>query len=191
MLVLASTSPRRKELLAHITTEFTTRSVQVDESRQHGESPAAMCVRLALLKAQTAFAQLTAHDHQQYAVLAGDTVVTIDDEVFGKPTDRDHAMAMLQSLSGKVHTVFSAVALISAENRVHRTSSSEVTFAVLPQQRIACYCDTTEPFDKAGAYAIQGSAGAFVTHLNGSYSGVVGLPLWETAQVLREGGVIR
>lgn len=182
-------------MLAQLAVEFRTELAGVDERRLDGESPEDMTVRLALLKAHSVFERVTAHgdaDNQPVAVLAGDTVVAIGEEVFGKPAERAHAMAMLQQLSGNTHVVFSAVALVIGAHgygitqAIHRLSATEVTFENLDRQQLECYCDSTEPFDKAGAYAIQGAAGAFVKHINGSYSGVVGLPLWETAQLLRE-----
>lgn len=166
--------------------EFRTEAADIDESRLNGESPQDMTVRLALLKAQTVFERVTMGGGAGYAVLAGDTAVVIGDEVFGKPSGRDHAMAMLQRLSGNTHVVFSAVALVAEGRREHRLSATEVTFARLDRRQLERYCDGAGPVDKAGAYGIQGTAGAFVKHINGSYSGVVGLPLWETAQLLRE-----
>ena len=160
-----------------------------------------MTVRLALLKAQTVFDRLCANDDggddgggKEHAVLGGDTVVAIGDEVFGKPADRDHALTMLGCLSGNTHTVFSAVALVVGwrpvrpVRKLHRLSATEVTFGRLDRRQLEQYCDGDEPFDKAGAYGIQGAGGAFVKHIKGSYSGVVGLPLWETSQLLRELG---
>ncbi len=186
MLILASESPRRREMLARLGIGFRTEAAGVDESRLNGEAPGDMTVRLALLKAQTVFERRGA----EHAVLAGDTTVAIGDEVLGKPSDRGHAVAMLARLSGNTHTVFSAVALVAPGHqrarRLHRLSATEVTFGRIPRRQLEQYCDCDEPFDKAGAYGIQGAAGAFVKHINGSYSGVVGLPLWETAQLLGE-----
>lgn len=184
MLVLASRSPRRRALLAQLGAVFRVEDIEVDERRLADESPQDMTVRLALLKAQTAFDKIGGGN----PVLAGDTVVSIGDEILGKPTNRDHAVAMLQRLSGNTHTVFSAVAVVAEDHRQHRLSATEVTFDHLGRQQIEQYCDSTEPFDKAGAYGIQGAAGAFVKSIRGSYSGVVGLPLWETGLLLREIG---
>ena len=205
ILVLASASPRRREMLARLVAEFRTETAGVDESPLNGESPRDMTVRLALLKAQTVFDRLCVNDDggddrgddggdKEHAVLGGDTVVAIGDEVFGKPANRDHALTMLGCLSGNTHTVFSAVALVAAGRPVrpvrtmHRLSATEVTFGRLDRRQLEQYCDGDEPFDKAGAYGIQGAGGAFVKHIKGSYSGVVGLPLWETSQLLRELG---
>ncbi len=185
--MLASRSPRRRQLLAQLGVDFRVEDVVVDESRLAGESPADMTVRLALLKAQTVFdqADLELDLGRDGAVLAGDTAVVIGAEVLGKPSGRAHAMAMLRRLSGNTHTVFSAVALVAPGRRSHRLSATEVAFDHLSQAQLERYCDSAEPFDKAGAYGIQGLAGAFVKRIDGSYSGVVGLPLWETWQLLR------
>ena len=198
MLVLASASPRRREMLARLVAGFRTETAGVDESPLNGESPRDMTVRLALLKAQTVFDRLCVNNDcgddgggKEHAVLGGDTVVAIGDEVFGKPADRAHALTMLGCLSGNTHTVFSAVALVAAGRpvrKLHRLSATEVTFGRLDRRQLEQYCDGDEPFDKAGAYGIQGAGGAFVKHIKGSYSGVVGLPLWETSQLLRELG---
>ena len=187
-------------MLAQLGVIFRIESTDVDERRLRGESPDDMTVRLALLKAQTVFERVVTEradgkrglTDEPATVLGGDTVVAIGDEVFGKPNGRDHALAMLQRLSGNTHTVFSAVALVAEGRRcanprtLYRLSETEVTFGRLERRQLERYCDSTEPFDKAGAYAIQGAGGAFVKHIQGSYSGVVGLPLWETAQLLRE-----
>ena len=186
MLVLASASPRRRELLAQLGAQFRTERADVDESPLNGESPEAMTVRLALHKAQTVFERVAAGGGEGHAVLAGDTAVAIDDQVLGKPSDREHALAMLLRLSGNTHTVFSAVALVTEKQKIYRLNATEVTFGRIERRQLEQYCDGDEPFDKAGAYGIQGAAGAFVKHIKGSYSGVVGLPLWETAQLLRE-----
>ncbi len=170
--------------------QFCAVRADIDERQLDGESPADMTVRLALGKADTIFKRLASETETdpniKNAVLGGDTVVAIGDEIFGKPSDQAHAMAMLQRLSGNTHSVFSAIALVTKHRRLHRLSTTEITFDRLSQAQIEHYCAGDEPFDKAGGYAIQGAAGAFVKHISGSYSGVVGLPLWETAQLLRE-----
>lgn len=181
-LILASASPRRRQLLAQLGATFGVEIAAVDESPLPGESPSDMTVRLALLKARTVSERVGAAT----PVLAGDTAVAIGGESLGKPSDRDHAVAMLQRLSGATHTVYSAVALVAGGRRMHRLSATEVTFGRLERRQIERYCDSAEPFDKAGGYGIQGPAGAFVKHIKGSYSGVVGLPLWETRQLLRQ-----
>lgn len=185
MLILASASPRRREMLARLGVKFRVAVADIDESCHPGESPQALSIRLAMHKAQSVFER---NCQRNDAVLAGDTVVAVGDEVLGKPHHRAHAIAMLQRLSGTTHTVFSAVALVAEGQSLHRLSATEVTFGALSRQQIERYCECPEPFDKAGAYAIQGVAGAFATCINGSYSGVVGLPLWETWQLLQEFG---
>jgi len=203
MLILASESPRRRALLAQLGVEFRVELAAVDERRLPDESPAEMATRLALLKAQTVADRLGVGDGGDgdgggdgddsrggdatvaTAVLAGDTVVAIDNESLGKPVDRARAVAMLRRLSGATHTVYSAVALVTGKRTAHRLSATEVTFGALTARDIEAYCDTGEPFDKAGAYGIQGPAAAFVTRIAGSYSGVVGLPLWETRELLK------
>jgi septum formation protein len=180
MLVLASGSPRRRQLLAQLGVQFRVETTEVDECRLTGERPQDMTVRLALLKAHSVYDKIGGG----HPVLGGDTTVSIDDQALGKPVDRDHAMTMLQRLSGDTHMVFSAVALVTAGHQLHNLSITEVTFGRISQRQLDQYCDSAEPFDKAGAYGIQGVAGAFVRHIKGSYSGVVGLPLWHTRQLL-------
>lgn len=186
MLILASASPRRRQLLKRLTANFESVGVDIDESRRDTESAAQLCVRLARQKAQLGFARYG----DRGVVLGGDTVVALGERVFGKPRDRGEAMEMLTRLSGTTHIVHSGIAVVSATAQHHRLSSSEVTFTDLSQWQIADYCQTDGPYDKAGGYAIQGEAGAWVTHLRGSYTGVMGLPLWETAVLLRQTSVI-
>jgi len=144
--------------------------------------------RLALEKARAGFEQ-TSRFGVDRAVLGADTVVDIDGDVLGKPRDQRQAAAFLARLSGRTHQVHTAVALVTANSEQLAISSSEVEFAQLSEQQIAAYVKTAEPLDKAGAYAIQGMAGQFVVNLNGSYSGVVGLPLYETVKLLSAGGI--
>ncbi|MDA8014822.1 MAG: Maf family protein [Gammaproteobacteria bacterium] len=185
MLVLASASPRRRALLARLGLDFETRAAGVCERRLPGEPPGELSARLALAKAQHVFEQFGGARR----VLAGDTVVALGGEVFGKPAGRDEAVAMLKTLSGKSHTVFTAVALLAPRGRrARRLSETEVVFRKLAPRQIEEYCDGGEPLDKAGGYAIQGGGANFVRHLRGSYSGVVGLPLWDVWRLLREDG---
>lgn len=183
MLYLASQSPRRRELLGQIGEDHRTLDVDVEEIRQPGELPDAYVSRVARDKARAGFALVAHEPHAR--VLGADTEVVLDDEVFGKPRDAEHATALLRRLSGREHRVVSVVWLISAEAEQHATSVSIVRFAPLPEHVIAAYVSTGECVGKAGAYAIQGGAAAFVEHLSGSYSGVMGLPLFETARLLR------
>ena len=182
-IYLASMSPRRQELLQQIGVEHTLLKVEIDETPNPGEPPVAFVRRLALEKARAGRAQLVAADTQP--VLGADTAVVIGDTIMGKPHDRLHGIAMLEQLSGRTHQVMTAVALVGAHEAV-LVSISDVTFDTLDAGVCEAYWATGEPVDKAGGYAIQGLASAFVTRLEGSYSGVVGLPLNETVALLRE-----
>ena len=178
-LVLASASPRRQLLLRQFGLDFDIITADVDESRID-ESPAEMTIRLARLKAQTVY-KISGPNTQ---VLGGDTTVALGNTVLGKPESRDDAITMLRSLSGQTHSVFSGVALVRRNHCSSLLSETRVTFRKLSDKEIVNYCDTSDPYDKAGAYGIQSGAGSFVTSLDGSYSGVVGLPLWQTHQLL-------
>lgn len=188
MLHLASRSPRRRELLARLGLDFGVLDPDVPEQRAPGEPPGDYVRRVAREKAGAGLLQVVAVPDA--VVLGADTEVVLDDEVFGKPRDADDATAMLRRLSGRTHRVISAVALVSASYEAQAVSVSEVTFDALDEARIAAYVAGGEPMGKAGAYAIQGSAERFVTHLSGSCSGVMGLPLYETARLLREFGMM-
>jgi septum formation protein len=193
VVILASASPRRTELLAQLGVAHRVVPPQIDERRAAGE-PIGHCVRrLAKNKAlevQVALAAVAgAAAAVELVVLGADTAVVIDDELLGKPRDRADALSMLSRLSGRWHQVLSAVALASAQGIQCSLSSSEVRFRALSERECAAYWDSGEPRDKAGAYAIQGLGAAFVQDLRGSYSGVVGLPLFETAHLLTEAGV--
>ena len=187
-LVLASASPRRKALLHQIGVECVVHPVDVDESMLPGEQVLAHVRRLAMEKARAGYEQ-TGGSEKDYAVLGADTVVDIEGEILGKPENRRQAAAFLARLSGKMHKVHTAVALVTSDTERVDVSSSEVEFAQLTEQQINAYIETGEPMDKAGAYAIQGFAGQFVRNLNGSYSGVMGLPLYETAKLLSACGI--
>lgn len=187
-LILASASPRRSRLLAQIGVPHEVRAVGLDESRRDRESPRDYVRRLAREKAEAALAVPGVHDR---AVLAADTAVVLGDQIFGKPADEREAVAMLMQLGGRTHDVLTAVAL--AASGVWRTaaSTSRVTFRPLTEADCRHYWATGEPADKAGGYAIQGLAAVFITQVEGSYSGVMGLPLYETAQLLEAAGVER
>lgn len=187
-LILASASPRRRELLDQIGAEFRVHPVDMDESMLPGEGVLQHVQRLATAKARMGFDQLS-RQQADLAVLAADTVVEIDGEVLGKPESSRQAEAFLARLSGKQHKVHTAVALVTDEQELAAISSSEVEFMALSDAQIAAYVATGEPLDKAGAYAIQGIGGQFVARLSGSYSGVMGLPLYETAQLLSDCGI--
>lgn len=181
-LFLASQSPRRRELLTQIGLSFDVLDVHVHETPASGEAAVDYVHRVAREKAGAGLMQVAAVPNA--LVLGADTEVVIDGMIFGKPADAIDAMRMLRLLSGRTHQVMSAVAIVSAAREVEALCISEVTFAVLDERTIADYVATGEAFGKAGAYAIQGRAAAFITHLSGSYSGVMGLPLHETAQLL-------
>lgn len=184
-LVLASGSPRRLELLASLGLDCEVFPVDIDESPRPGEAPPVYARRLASEKAAAAVTRLG----PRRLVLAADTVVALGDEIFGKPADAAEAVRMLRRLSGRVHAVHTAVAASRGDAASVRLSSSEVEFRHLLEEEIDAYVATGEPLDKAGAYGVQGLAAVFVTRLCGSYSGVVGLPLFDTAELLREHGV--
>ncbi len=182
-IYLASASPRRRELLEQIGVDYQLLSVDVPESLKAGEAPEVYVLRLALAKAR-AGRQLLPED-EPHPVLGSDTAVVLDGEVLGKPRDRDHALAMLGRLAGRRHQVMTAVALVGEDGQEEsRLSVSSVQFRPIAQQELAAYWETGEPADKAGAYAVQGRGAVFIERLEGSYSGVMGLPLYETAELL-------
>jgi septum formation protein len=181
-ILLASASPRRSELLRQAGVVHEVCPVDIDESRLAGEDPAAYVLRLAQAKAKLLWSRL--EPGRRAPVLAADTTVALDGEVFGKPAGRDHAMTMLSRLSGRTHQVHTAVALLQASGEAARVSSSQVSMREISAAELDWYWRTGEPCDKAGGYAIQGRAAIFVRHLAGSYSGVMGLPLCETWELL-------
>jgi len=160
----------------------------MDESMLPGETVLQHVNRLAIEKARLGYTQVSEQGND-LAVLAADTVVEIDGEVLGKPANRQQAAVFLTRLSGKTHKVHTAVALVTASSELAEISSSEVEFTTLSEQQITDYVATGEPLDKAGAYAIQGIAAQFIVNLNGSYSGVMGLPLYETAKLFSACGI--
>lgn len=188
MLLLASKSPRRRELLGRLGVPFTALDIDIPEVRVPGETPEAYVRRVAREKAEAGWAVAPSATR---AVLASDTEVVLDDRVYGKPVDGEDAASMLRSLSGRDHEVLTAVALRTATGLDERLVATRVTFDDLDDEAIAAYVATGEPMGKAGAYAIQGGAECFVTHLAGSYSGVMGLPLHATAAMLRAAGLMR
>lgn len=188
-LYLASQSPRRRELLAQIGVRFDVIDVAVPEIRAPQESPAAYVERVARAKARAGWSKLGEGDPDAL-VLGADTEVVLDGRVFGKPRDAETAVAMLRDLSGRTHTVISVVCCVGAGREEVAACESLVTFPLLHEDAIARYVATGEPFGKAGGYAIQGRAAAFIEHLSGSYSAVMGLPLFETARLLRHAGAV-
>ena len=186
-LVLASASPRRRELLAQLGLQVEILPIDLDESIDADESAAHYVQRLARAKAQAGLARL---GHAPGTlVLGADTAVVIGRTVLGKPADRDAAMRMLAALSGRSHRVLTAVAVCSGNAEHCELSETEVEMRPISEFERNWYWDTGEPRDKAGAYAIQGLGAQFVSNINGSYSGVVGLPLFETAKLLRTHGI--
>ncbi|MFO1432161.1 MAG: Maf family protein [Candidatus Competibacteraceae bacterium] len=185
---LASGSPRRRELLEQIGVSYRTVVVAVDETPLPGEDPATYVGRLALAKARAGWELLIMRQSglRPIPVLGADTAVVLDGIILGKPRDRNEGLAMLAALSGREHQVMSAVALVAGERAALRIQESRVRFRALSQTECEAYWDTGEPADKAGAYGIQGRAAVFITRLEGSYSGVMGLPLFETAELLQE-----
>jgi septum formation protein len=186
-LLLASASPRRRELLWQLGVPHDATPADIDERRLPGEGMEQCVQRLAHQKAERVFnAQPRA---QRLPVLAADTIVVLGDRLLGKPAGRAECLAMLQLLSGKVHRVLTSVAMQTDAGISSHLSESQVRFRELKVDECAAYWDTGEPCDKAGAYAIQGYAAAFIGELHGSYSGVMGLPLYETTDLLRRAGI--
>jgi septum formation protein len=184
-LVLASRSPRRRELLAQCGLCFHVVDVEIEERPARGEPAADYACRVALDKARAGAAQVG----DTLPVLGADTDVVLDGEILGKPHDRAHALELLARLSGRRHQVCSAVAVVHAGRESVQLSVTDVSFGPISPQQAAAYWASGEPAGKAGAYAIQGLGAVFVREIRGSYSGVVGLPLFETAVLLSECGV--
>ena len=185
-LVLASASPRRRELLDQLGVRYLCDPADIDESRQPGEAPAAYVERMAREKAQLVAAR---YQHTSRSVLAADTIVVVDEDVLGKPCDHFDGLAMLAKLSGRSHCVLTAVCLQRDGGASCAVVETRVEFIRLTRELCEAYLATDEPWDKAGAYAIQGMAGAFVRSIRGSYSNVVGLPLYETWQLLSDNDI--
>ncbi len=196
-LYLASRSPRRRELLKQIGVKFdplllrlaTPRGPDVDESQHEGESYADYVERTAREKAAFGLQVLRMRSMLYRPVLAADTAVIVDDRVVAKPTDVQQAREFMRNLSGRTHEVRTVVALAMEGSVTTATSVSQVSLRALTKDEIERYCATTEPYDKAGGYAIQGLAAIFIERIEGSYSGVMGLPLFETAQLLSRAGL--
>ena len=193
-IYLASRSPRRRELLKQIGIPFEVlllrdhpgRNVDVDESQQPGELPDDYVRRISRLKADAGWERVLQRKLRRFPVLAADTVVAVDDMILGKPPDAAHAADMLRVLSGREHRVLTAVS-VKIDDRVELVvSESRVRFAELSDADIEAYVASGEPTDKAGGYAVQGRAQAFITELHGSHSGVMGLPLHETTELLKK-----
>jgi len=193
-LYLASRSPRRRELLAQIGVRFHLllfrarpgQDVEVDETPLAGEAAAVYVERVARIKADAGWRRMLQRNLPRAPVLSADTTVSVDGRILGKPAGREDAAAMLGSLSGREHEVLTAVALKHDDWLESAVSRSEVLFKKLSAAEIADYVESGEADDKAGAYAIQGRAARFIVELRGSYSGVMGLPLYETSQLLEK-----
>lgn len=196
-IYLASRSPRRRELLKQIGVkhsvllmrETTSRPIDIDETSLPDESPAEYVYRITRAKAEAGWSRLIQRNLPLLPVLAADTIVALDGCIFGKPRDTAHAEEMLQALSGRTHQVITAIALAYQGNIKHRLSITTVRFRDIGKREIQACITSGEAFDKAGAYAIQGLAAAFIIEIFGSYSGVMGLPLFETTQLLEEFGI--
>jgi nucleoside triphosphate pyrophosphatase len=182
LIYLASASPRRSALLDQIGVAHRVQPVDVDEAAHNGEAPDQYVRRLAVLKAETLWQKLAASQRQP--VLGADTAVVLDDQILGKPRDENDGVRMLSLLSARTHQVFTAVALRASAGCQSRVNVSEVTFRKLADEEMRRYWRSGEPADKAGAYAVQGRAALFIERIAGSYSGIMGLPLFETGELL-------
>ncbi len=196
IIYLASKSPRRRELLKQIGVQFELLMMReqsprgdVDEAPLANENPTVYVERIVLLKAAMAVKAMRERRLPLRLILTADTTVTIDGEVLGKPLDRDHAANMLKRLSGRSHEVLTAIAITSDQEIKHMVTKNIVSFAALSVDEIKRYVDSGEPMDKAGGYAVQGLAAKFISTLEGSYSGVMGLPLYDTTMLLRQCGL--
>ena len=196
-IYLASKSPRRRELLRQIGVEFellllrdnSPRGPEVSEEVLPGEKVEDYVVRVTREKAEFASRMMIMRRLPARPVLAADTTVVIDGRILGKPANEAEAMEMLRALSGRTHQVLTSVALHHEDNTWQITQTSDVKMATLSEAMMRAYCATTEPYDKAGGYGIQGKAAVFVERITGSYTGIMGLPLFETAQLLQKAGI--
>jgi septum formation protein len=196
-IYLASKSPRRRELLRQVGVDFElltlrsdpVRGPDVSEDPHEGEEPHVYVARVAHAKGAFAWKVLQQRRQALRPVLTADTTVTIDGLILGKPQNSDEAVAMLERLSGRTHQVLTSVAIHHLDLAEQVTQVSNVRFAKLSPAAIKAYCATAEPYDKAGGYGIQGPAALFIEHIEGSHSGIMGLPLFETANLLRKAGL--
>lgn len=196
-IYLASKSPRRRELLRQVGIEFDLlllrdampRGPDVTEVVLPNERPEAYVARVTQEKASAAWDIIQIRKLPLRPVLAADTTVVINQQILGKPANQEEAISMLRQLSGNTHQVLTSLAVHYQNNSFHCTQSSEVTFSALSDEQILAYCSTQEPYDKAGGYGIQGLAARFISHISGSYSGIMGLPLFETTNLLRQAGI--
>lgn len=181
-LYLASSSPRRRELLALLEVEFRIITPAIDEIWQQGETPEHYVTRLAVEKSQAGVAKVT----EDYPVLGADTIVVYQGNILEKPRDKHHAAQILQALSGHTHQVMTAIAISDQHHTLSQLVMTNVTFRPMTAHEINAYIETGEPMDKAGAYGIQGKGGRFVQRIEGSYHAVVGLPLVETESLIAQ-----
>ena len=197
-IYLASKSPRRRELLRQIGVDFEllalrndpVRGADVSEDVHAGEAPVDYVARVAREKGAFAWNIVLSRRQPMRPVLSADTTVTIDGEILGKPANTKEAVAMLERLSGRTHEVLTSVAVHGMNIAEQITQVSAVRFAKLTPEQIRAYCASPEPYDKAGGYGIQGAAAVFIEHIEGSHSGIMGLPLFETANLLRKAGYV-
>ncbi len=185
MLILASSSPRRQDLLRQAGIQFQSYAPHINEDQKPGEPPLAYALRLSREKAQA-----VALHYPQNFILGADTIVVVDDEVLGKPRDHADALRMLRHLSGRTHQVTTAVTLLAPPREETRYSTTQVTFRKLTEEEIQQYIASGEPMDKAGSYAIQGGAAGWANRIEGEHSNVVGLPLSLVAEMLRANGLL-
>ena len=196
-IYLASSSPRRRELLRQIGIDFSLlllrakepRGPDVDETVLPGEVPLDYVARITQGKVTAGQRVMRARRLPPMPILAADTTVTLDGDILGKPATPQEASDILHRLSGRTHQVLTAIAVCHNDALWQTTCVSDVTFAALSSEAIQRYCATREPYDKAGGYGIQGMAAVFIQHISGSYSSIMGLPLYETAQLLKEAGI--
>ncbi|MBV8665276.1 MAG: septum formation inhibitor Maf [Burkholderiaceae bacterium] len=196
-IYLASKSPRRRDLLRQIGVDFVLlmlreqapRGPDVDEVVHPGEHAIDYVARVSRAKAECARQIMLGRRMPVLPVLSADTTVVIDDRILGKPTNMTEAKAMLGSLSSRTHQVLTSVTVCNEHDLWQTTQCSDVTFATLTPQAIDAYCATSEPYDKAGGYGIQGIAASFIERIAGSYTGIMGLPLFETTQLLQQAGI--
>jgi septum formation protein len=184
-LILASSSPRRRELLAQAGYTFAVEAADLDESRREGEEAGAYVKRLAEEKARVVLGRHS-EDDDSLVVLGADTCVVCDGEILGKPADAADALRMLRMLSGRAHRVLTGVAAVTRAGMVSAVESTEVTFSEILEAELVAYCATSEPLDKAGAYGIQGYAARWIPRIDGCYFNVMGLPIARTVRLIEE-----
>lgn len=190
-IYLASQSPRRSQLLTQLGIEHTLLLAGAEEDAESledhiaGETPLDYVQRVTRLKLEAAIQRLRARGLPQAPVLCADTTVALGNTIYAKPADGEDAVRMLRALSGQTHVVYTAVAIGTGDQCEQACSASEVSFAPMSDAEILAYVDSGEPMGKAGAYAVQGGAAAYISRINGSYTGIMGLPLFETAQLLK------